>query len=311
MAGRFGDAPVHRVQVSVGTDVYTLAYQSYPGQGDSAAQPWVILLHGFLGDRTTWYSLLPHLSPPLPCLALDLLGFGQSDKPRLRYTIWHQVMALHGVIQALGLERVALVGHSYGGWVAAAYGLAIAGWGWAVDYDGWVAPGGAGVFLPQPYPALTGLALVAAAGIRDDQFLGRYDALRPLLWESRWVDWAIALAAGPMALLGQGARHGEIRRARTALQAQPVAKSFLVDRLRPEDAIDTVEAHLAHVTPPTLVFAGDQDTTIPFWHGQTYAQGLPQAEFIPCPGAGHDLPQSHASAIAAPLLAAWAGGISP
>lgn len=299
--------PVPTLTVKVGP--YEAAYQSQ-GQG-----PTLIFLHGFLGNLQTWDALVPLLTAQFRCITLDLLGFGQSSQPQLRYTIWHQVEFLHGFIQALGLGEVALVGHSYGGWVAVAYGLATAGVGWTVDKSGWVRPdhrqGSQHHGLPPLALSPWGLALVAPAGIRDDQFVGRYGHLRPLLWRSPLVDGAIAALALPLALMGRRAQHREIRRARRALKAQPVAKSFLRDRLRPEDAIDMVDTLLPYMMVPTLVFGGQQDTTIPFWHCETYHRRLPNSTLVPCPDAGHDLPQSHGAAIAQQLLQTWGSQPSP
>jgi pimeloyl-ACP methyl ester carboxylesterase len=80
-----------------------------------------------------------------------------------------------------------------------------------------------------------------------------------------------------------------------------VAKSFLRDRLRPEDAIDTVETQLSEITIPTVVVAAATDETIPLWHCQTYAQGISQAQYHLLTEAGHDLIQTHAAEIAQQL----------
>ncbi|WP_008316290.1 alpha/beta fold hydrolase [Leptolyngbya sp. PCC 6406] len=285
--------------ISVGE--YVAAYQ------EQGTGPVIIFLHGFLGDVHTWDLLIEPLAPHFRCIALDLLGFGQSSKPRLKYTIWHQVEFLHQFIQTMGLEDVALVGHSYGGWVAVAYGLTAAGLGWTVDKTAWVLPleGDRPQGELPIYHRPRALTLLAPAGIRDDQFVGRYTYMQPLLWQTPVVDWAIAALGPVMALAQRQTQYREIRRARRALKAQPVAKSFLIDRLKPEDAIDTVERFLPHLSVPTLIFAGQQDTTIPFWHCETYARRLPNSQLIPFPEAEHDLPQAHGGAISTDLIQHW------
>jgi pimeloyl-ACP methyl ester carboxylesterase len=247
---------------------YQAAYQ------EAGAGSPLLLLHGFMGDSHNWKPLVALLQNHYRCISLDLLGFGDSSKPKIRYDIAQQVTFVHQVINALQLETCAIVGHSLGGWVASAYALA----------------------HPETVRALV---LVAPAGIRDDSFCGRYDHLRPLLWQTPIVDWALMLAQPIAARIGQEKNLNQLRWFRRELNAQPAARSFLVDRLRPEDAIDTVEQEIHRLHVPTLVIAGEQDETIPLWHSQTYAREIATAQLEVIPQADHALPQKHSEAIAA------------
>jgi pimeloyl-ACP methyl ester carboxylesterase len=85
---------------------------------------------------------------------------------------------------------------------------------------------------------------------------------------------------------------------RQELRQQPVAKSFLRDRLRPEDAVDTVEQHIHCIAVPTLVIAAAQDETIPLWHCQTYSEHIPNAQLLLLSEADHGLLQTHPQVIA-------------
>jgi pimeloyl-ACP methyl ester carboxylesterase len=266
-------------------------YQAaYLNQGNGIP---VVCLHGFLGEGSVWLPLMEHL--PVRCIALDLLGFGLSSKPDLRYNIWHQVAFLQEFIAALGLEQFWLMGHSYGGWTAAAYAIACTTGQYGLPQD-------RREMLP-PQDACQGLILVTPAGIRDDQFAGRYAHLRPLLWESAWVDWGIQLLAPLSRWIGQQQTFAQIQAFRQAVIEQPVAKSFIRDRLRPEDAIDTVEQDLHHITLPTLVIAAEQDDTIPLWHCRAYAEGIPNATLYVLQEAAHSLLQTHPAAIAQHIAA--------
>jgi pimeloyl-ACP methyl ester carboxylesterase len=279
---------MHRQTLSL--QDYTVAY-SEQGQGTP-----LLFLHGFLGNGSNWQFIIPELQSDYRCIAIDLLGFGHSSKPRLRYTIWHQVDFLQQFIQALDLQHFHLVGHSYGGWTAAAYALAATGLTWTSQ--GWSSPVGEG--LPEaiaPPPPAT-LTLIAAAGIRDDSFVGRYSHLRPLLWETPLVDWSLKAIAPVAKVFKQQSAFQQIYQTRQELLNQPVAKSFLMDRLRPEDAIDTVDQYLQRIQFPTQVVAGQQDTTIPFWHSQTYAEKIPMANLAVIAEAEHDLIQTHSAEIA-------------
>lgn len=259
----------------------------------------ILCLHGFLGDGTAWLPLIAQRTTqssaqqPIRWIALDLLGFGESSKPELRYNIWHQVAFLQEFIGALELDQFWLMGHSYGGWTAAAYAIACATGAYGLPQERQP--------MPPPHNACAGLILVAPAGIRDDQFVGRYAHLRPLLWESPWIDWGIKALAPLSQWVGQQKTFAQIQQVRQALTEQPVAKSFIRDRLRPEDAIDTLEQDLHHITLPTLILAAAEDDTIPLWHCETYAQGIPTAALHVFEKATHALPQTHPAAIAQQL----------
>jgi pimeloyl-ACP methyl ester carboxylesterase len=233
----------------------------------------VLMLHGFLGDRTCWQPLIDRVSDKYCCISLDLLGFGASGQPQIRYDVPTEVAFVEGVRSQLGLEQFYIVGHSFGGWVAAAYAIA--------------------------YPErVLGLLLAAPAGIRDDEFCGRYDYLRPLLSEGIWIDWGLRLA-GPLAqLLGQAKTLQTLRWFRQEIQRQPAAKFFLLDRLRPGDAIDTVETQIHQIMAPTIVVIGDQDDTIPLWHAETYGNLIQGAILEVWPHCDHSLPQKKSDRLA-------------
>jgi pimeloyl-ACP methyl ester carboxylesterase len=228
-----------------------------------------------MGNGECWRSLVTHLQPR--CICLDMLGFGESSKPMIRYDIALLVDFVHQFTQALNLDSFIIIGHSLGGWVGAAYALA----------------------YPQ---SVKGLILAAPAGIRDDSFCGRYDSLLPILWRTPVVDWALAVAKPFARVLGKQEDLAQICWFRRELNAQPAPRSFLVDRLRPEDAIDTVEKKIYQLNLPTLVITGDRDETIPLWHSQTYAAEIPGAQLVILPNADHALPQQYARELAEQIL---------
>jgi pimeloyl-ACP methyl ester carboxylesterase len=261
--------PVKQQLVTVELD-QTPQIAAYLDIGDGIP---VFILHGFMGNKECWLPLIELLSPYCRCLSLDLLGFGESGKPKITYDVATEVAFVRQVALQLELDSYYLLGHSFGGWVAAAYAL--------------------------KYPdSVQGLLLAAPGGIRDDSFCGRYDHLRPLLWQTPIVDWVLQL----LKLMTKSKVIEQISWFRHELNAQPAARSFLVDRIRPEDAIDTVEQEIDQLKLPTLVISGDRDETIPLWHSETYAQLIPGAKLAIIPDASHALPQDHAPELAALIL---------
>jgi pimeloyl-ACP methyl ester carboxylesterase len=90
---------------------------------DLGAGPPLILIHGVGGDADEWAFCMKELSSSNRVIALDLLGFGRSDKPLICYTIDGFVEVLEGLLDRLAIKRTSLVGASLGGWVAAAFAL--------------------------------------------------------------------------------------------------------------------------------------------------------------------------------------------
>jgi haloalkane dehalogenase len=73
-----------------------------------------LFLHGNPTWSYLWRNVLPYAAPSARCIAVDLVGMGRSDKPDLEYRFVEHARYLAGFIDALGLERLALVGHDWG-----------------------------------------------------------------------------------------------------------------------------------------------------------------------------------------------------
>ena len=85
--------------------------------------PAVLLVHGLGGFAESWRHNVPSLARRATVYALDLPGSGLSSKPRRMYPLSFLVRATRAFTEALGIERLAIVGHSLGGAVAAAYAV--------------------------------------------------------------------------------------------------------------------------------------------------------------------------------------------
>jgi pimeloyl-ACP methyl ester carboxylesterase len=84
--------------------------------GDAAAPP-MVLLHGLGDDAGDWDPVLPGLARGHRVYALDLRGHGRSDHPG-RYSFELMRDDMLGFLDAAGIERCVLIGHSMGGTVA-------------------------------------------------------------------------------------------------------------------------------------------------------------------------------------------------
>ena len=98
-----------------------------PGTADEA----VVFVHGNPDCGSDWMPLMTRVAPLAAVVAPDLPGFGAADaRPDRDYTIYSYARFLDGVIRQLGLHRVHLIAHDFGGPFAAA---------WAADHPDQVA----------------------------------------------------------------------------------------------------------------------------------------------------------------------------
>jgi pimeloyl-ACP methyl ester carboxylesterase len=80
--------------------------------------PAVLLIHGIGDSSETWAPIVPGLARNHRVIVPDLLGHGESDKPRGDYSIGGYANGMRDLLSVLGIDRVTLVGHSLGGGVA-------------------------------------------------------------------------------------------------------------------------------------------------------------------------------------------------
>ena len=81
----------------------------------------LLFLHGWLGSWRYWVPAMEELSATRRTYALDMWGFGDTDKVNLRYDIGAYVKLLGSFLNELGTPRLSIVGHALGGVVALVY----------------------------------------------------------------------------------------------------------------------------------------------------------------------------------------------
>jgi pimeloyl-ACP methyl ester carboxylesterase len=80
--------------------------------------PLLLLVHGMAGSSETWRRVMPALAGRFTVLAPDLLGQGESEKPRGDYSLGAQASMLRDLLDELGYERATVIGQSLGGGIA-------------------------------------------------------------------------------------------------------------------------------------------------------------------------------------------------
>ena len=88
----------------------------YAGGGNKF--PALLFLHGWRAEGTIWFPALENFNFENMIFCLDLPGFGKSELPREPYDVKNYSEIVSGFISKLGLEKVVIIGHSFGGRVA-------------------------------------------------------------------------------------------------------------------------------------------------------------------------------------------------
>lgn len=250
---------------------------SYRTAGDDG--PVVVLIHGIVGCAEQWDHVVPLLAERYTVVTPDLLGHGQSAKPRGDYSLGAYAASVRDLLVALGHRRATVVGHSLGGGVAMQF---------AYEYPPFaerlvlVSSGGLGREVHPMLRAATlpGSELVLPL-IAHERLHGLGDALAGLLGRfglRAGTDLA-EMARGYGSLADSGARQAFIHTLRAVLDigGQRVTAT---DRL-----------YLAALLP-SLVIWGGQDPLIPVEHATVATDGLPNSRLEVFEDAGH-FPQLH------------------
>ncbi len=90
---------------------------AYIDMGDPAGIP-VVLIHGYTDSARDWVPMLPYLSKQFRLILVDLRGHGQSSKPECCYSRFDFAYDIKLLLDALGVRKAAIVGHSLGSIVA-------------------------------------------------------------------------------------------------------------------------------------------------------------------------------------------------
>ena len=88
------------------------------GYRSGGSGPVIVLIHGMAGSSATWRLVMPVLAEHFTVVAPDLVGHGESEKPRGDYSLGAFASGVRDLLLALGHERATFVGQSLGGGVA-------------------------------------------------------------------------------------------------------------------------------------------------------------------------------------------------
>jgi pimeloyl-ACP methyl ester carboxylesterase len=236
--------------------------------------PVLVLLHGMAGSSATWRHVMPLLASDFTVVAPDMLGHGESAKPRADYSLGAHAACVRDLMIALGHSRATIVGQSWGGGVAMQLAYQFPE---RCERLVLVSSGGLGI---EVNPILRALSVPGAAVTLT---LGCRPALRDAGQAiGRWLA-RIHRQAGPEGM--------EIWRAYAALADPETRRAFLLTlRSVVDHAGQRVSARdRFYLTSalPTLIVWGDRDPIIPVQHGLDAHAAMRGSRLEVFPGIGH------------------------
>jgi pimeloyl-ACP methyl ester carboxylesterase len=235
------------------------------GDGKSSA----ILLHGLGGYIEEWEDNVAALAQDRRVYALDLVGFGRSDKPQVRYSIPYLTEFVQEFMIVQDVDRTALIGVSMGGAIALRFALQ---YPHKVEKMVLAASAGLGTEI-SIYLRMMSLPILGELAARPSR-KGTIQILRLIFQDQdlitdQWIEEGYAMSSLP----------GVQRCLLSALRSMCTIWGVRNDAFRP--ILDRLE----EIEIPTLIIWGAQDRILPATHAHQAAKRLPNARvhiFDPC-----------------------------
>lgn len=233
----------------------------------------LLLLHGMAGSSQTWRAVMPQLSKRYRVIAPDLLGHGESAKPRSDYSLGAFAVFLRDLLDELGVSRVTVVGQSLGGGVAMQ-------------------------FVYQHPDYCQRLVLISSGGLGQDvgwtlRLLSAPGAelIMPVIAPPPVITIGNKLRSWLSAASIQSPRGAEMWSAYSSLSDPQTRQAFLrtlrsVVDYRGQAVSALNKMHLTTELPLMIIW-GDQDRIIPVEHGHALDDLRPGCRLEVLPGVGH------------------------
>ena len=259
--------PHHTAEWLTAGDVQVRAVRA--GTGDTT----ILFIHGYSESLLSFRGPFERLSGRFKVVALDVPGFGLSDKPAGPYTLEIQTARLADFLDRWTTGPLILAGHSMGGELA----MSLA--------------------LRRP-SRVVGLVLVSPAGYG---LSGRLDSMGP--GTIGLIGWAGAAATTGILPVHDPQWLAEPDERAEYLPATDPAYRRALESILTSFDFAALRDSISHVGQPTLLIWGRLDPTIPFTIGEEIAARLPCRQFEPLDGTLHRPQQTDPDTVAALMLA--------
>ncbi|RPH58985.1 MAG: alpha/beta fold hydrolase [Chloroflexi bacterium] len=230
----------------------------------------LVLISGLGYPAWEWHKMAPHLAEKFQVITFDNRGVGQSDKPAGPYTASMLAADVAGLLDAFGVEKAVILGHSMGGFIAQAF---------ALEYPQRISKlilcstnfGG-----PHHVP-ITAEAMAVLSDVTSDPVTrfknGLVVSTAPGFAEAHpeiiqeWLEWRLANPVDVASYQSQMA---------IGLGLLAEAASF--------------EHKLPQISVPTLILFGAHDKVVPPANADLMASKIQGSQVVILPGAGHFFP---------------------
>jgi len=215
----------------------------------------LVLLHGYPLDHHLWDDVAPLLEDTFELILPDLRGFGESTTVDSPFTMDDYASDIAGLLDQLGIQKTAIVGHSMGGYVALAFA--------------------------RLYPErVSGLGLVSSQVLADppDRKEGRYKSAADV------SDKGIGGVVETMTPKFTSDERLQAFARETMERQQPAA--FIGALKAMAERIDSTPL-LSSFKFPVVIIHGEADALIPIDRAREVKNAIPQAHLVELNGAGH------------------------
>jgi len=240
---------------------------------DAGAGEALLLIHGMAGSSATWRAVIPELAKRYRVVAPDLLGHGESAKPRGDYSLGAFAAWLRDLLDELGIRQATVIGQSLGGGVAMQ-------------------------FTYQHRDYCQRLVLISSGGLGPDlnwilRILSAPGAelVLPVVAPQPVLNLGNKLGSWLTSAGIKSPRTGEMWSAYCSLSDRPTRQAFLrtlrsVVDYRGQAVSALGKIHVSHGLP-TLLIWGEQDRIIPVAHGYAAHEAVPGSRLEVLAGVGH------------------------
>jgi pimeloyl-ACP methyl ester carboxylesterase len=228
-----------------------------------AKKPVAVMVHGFASAIEAWTDVIPEVRKTHRVVALDLKGFGWSDRPEGDYSPQAQARIVFALLEKLGIERASWIAHSWGSSIAlAAAIMQPAKVRRLALYDAWVYEEQLPVFFQWARASVVGESMFASFYKQRTE-----DRLLLAFHDRKYVSEPL-LEAVEAAL----ERPGTVAAALAAVRGQRFAE---------------MQSKYKSVTQPALLLWGREDRVATASYGERLARDLPKARLVTYPLCGH------------------------
>ncbi len=264
-------------QDQIGGEDFPLAYASLHGHRigyrRAGRGPTLLLLHGIAGSSRTWLPAMRLLQRDFTVLAPDFFGHGESAKPPGDYSLGNLASSMRDLLHLLDIERVTVIGQSYGGGVALQ-------------------------FAYQFPERCERLVLVDAGGLgREVSWILRLATLpaaeyvMPVLFPSLAREWGDSVVRFCHSLGLRNPRAEEVWSAYRSLTHPENRQAFVTTMRGVIDpggqSVSAVDRLYLAAHMPTLIVWGEKDSIIPVVHAYKVHEAIPNSQLRIMPGVGH------------------------